>query len=157
MVAALRAADHWKPEHGTPYHLYASVCVKNSILTALNKAMLEYRRRTAREADNSDLRPVTEIEGKPSPDWSFYDELRFVKKDAGREVLIDRFVNCRTLEQIGEDRGVTRERIRQIEERAIMEIMAGWERLVSWKKPTEKPNGRTVGIRRERKRRPRSR
>lgn len=123
------AASLWRPDRGTTFTGYAMTGVKRSLPTRL---LRQYRKRgvwSEMPARRDDGRPMSaELpDGRPAERdpllvaWCDPDARHRRRVVGWRErlVLYLRFVECRTLDDVGRLLGVTRQRVIEIEKRGL--------------------------------------
>lgn len=139
-----KAADKFEPERGNKFISYAVNWIRESILTALKKRNslpseelpVEYNElETYEEAEYLDEKMIDEIYIEDNLDAEREKDINSIVKLLLNDLTPkERFVVCkysginerkaRTLEEIGNELGVTKERVRQIYEKAMKKLRA---------------------------------
>lgn len=140
MFGALNAARLFDPEMGIKFTTYSFKAIQNYIVRAIQSSdfvskgarnegnqskIYSYDRKTSRNMD----KPVVDLfESKREPErspYSMQEMLSMIHDDREREVIRLRFCEDMTLQEVGDVFGITRERIRQLEMRALESIRLG--------------------------------
>ncbi len=139
LLGLTRAAQHYNPERGFKFSTYGFYCARREILNELRT-----RNRWRRETCSTDLSDpgnmVEAVAAAPEendPGRDLAADLARAIEEADlttneRTAIRARFFQGKTLEEVGEELGVSRERARQIQNRGLAMLRAAAENLAVW-------------------------
>lgn len=140
-----RAAELWRDDAGTRFSTYAVRAINSHIFNAAKRHAGGSKRPRKRvyllldvwgfaERDNDDNEPwqpaqPPPAEGNDNPDAGLIEAAMQRLSEADRTLLRQRFVNEMSMNKIGDERGICRERVRQLQGRALARLRREFDQL----------------------------